>query len=164
MTEILGLDIGRVIIAGGDGTGDTDFHTGDHLRTPALPGALEAIAKLVSGRFGERVHLVSKCHSRIERRTREWLAHTRFSELTGIPEDRWHFCKERADKGPLCKALGITHFVDDRLENLQYAAEAGATHLYWFAPEDEPAPADAPPHTRVRGWAELLAALNPGSA
>lgn len=159
MTEILGLDIGRVIIAGDSGPADTHFFTGDHLRTPAMPDALESIAKLVKDRFGERVHLISKCHSRIEKRTREWLAHVSFADVTGIGEDRWHFCKERRDKGPLCKALAITHFVDDRIENLQHAAEAGVTDLYWFNRDGDSAPEDAPEHVSVASWAELVDSL-----
>lgn len=159
MTNILGLDIGRVIIMGGDGTGDTDFHSGDHLRTPEVPDALEGIRKLVLGEFGENVHLISKCYSRIERRTREWLVHMKFAELTGITEDRWHFCKERVEKGPLCRNLGITHFVDDRLDNLQYAHEAGVENLYWFNPLTEPAPQDAPAHVSVASWHDLVTAL-----
>lgn len=158
MTEILGLDIGRVIIAGDSGPADTHFFTGDHLRTPPMDGALECIRRLVKDRFGENVHLISKCHSRIERRTREWLAHMQFTETTGIPEDRWHFCKERPDKGPLCKALGITHFVDDRLDNLRHASEAGVGHLYWFKPDGD-SPEDAPEHQRVNSWAELVSTL-----
>ena len=161
MTEILGLDIGRVIIAGDSGPADTHFFTGDHLRTPAMPDALDCIRKLVLAEFGENVHLISKCHSRIEKRTREWLAHVKFTETTGIPEDRWHFCKERRDKGPLCKALGITHFVDDRIENLHHAHEAGVTHLYWFNSNGEAAPDDAPEHVSVRDWLGLLDVLSP---
>ncbi|MCA8916825.1 MAG: hypothetical protein KDB90_15640 [Planctomycetes bacterium] len=159
MTEILGLDIGRVIISGGSGADDTDFHTGDHLRTPAMPGALEGIRRLVRDRFGDRVHLISKCYPRIEGRTREWLAHMKFADVTGVGPERWHFCKERNEKGPLCEALGITHFVDDRLENLQYGAEVGVANLYWFAPDDEPVPEGSPQTTRVKSWAELVAAL-----
>jgi hypothetical protein len=158
MTETLGLDIGRVIISGGNGTGDTDFHTGDHLRTPEVPGALEGVVKLAR-RFDGRVHLVSKCYSRIERRTREWLAQMNFAGLTGITESHWHFCKERPEKGPLCKALGITHFVDDRIDNLHHAHEAGVTDLYWFNPDGEAAPEGAPAHVSVKSWAELVQAL-----
>ncbi|WUJ72316.1 hypothetical protein OG809_03410 [Kribbella soli] len=44
----LGIDIGRVIIDGSSGPGDTSFFSGDTaamLRTPAVPGAFEAIAR-----------------------------------------------------------------------------------------------------------------------
>lgn len=159
MNEVLGIDIGRVIIEGGTGAGDTDFRTGNHLLTPARPGALEAIAQLATGRFKGDVHLISKCYPCIEKRTREWLERNRFAEVTGITPERWHFCKERADKGPLCRTLGITHFIDDRLENLAHAADAGVTSLYWFNPEREAALEGAPQHVAVASWAELLEVL-----
>ncbi|WP_202873561.1 hypothetical protein [Kribbella speibonae] len=81
----LGIDIGRVIIAGGSGAGDTSFFSGDTtamLRTPAVPDAFEAIARLVP-LFGE-AWLVSKCGPRVQERSLEWLRHHRFFERTAI--------------------------------------------------------------------------------
>ncbi|WP_350281357.1 hypothetical protein [Kribbella sp. HUAS MG21] len=111
----LGIDIGRVIIAGGSGAGDTSFSSGDAaamLRTPAVPGAFDAIARLVP-LFGE-TWLVSKCGPRIQRRSLDWLRHHRFFERTGIPEDNVRFCLQRPEKAIHCAELGITHFVDDK--------------------------------------------------
>src|SRR5690242_17898580 len=80
----LGVDIGRVIIAG-DGP-DTSFVGGteeEAIRAPAISGAFEALARL-RVHFSGRVWLVSKCGKRVEARTRTWLAHHRFFDVTGI--------------------------------------------------------------------------------
>ena len=86
----LGIDIGRVIIAGDgipDATGtfevskpggdhDTAFFEGDEaamLATPEVSGAFDSIAALVP-LFGGRVWLVSKCGPRVQARTLRWLA------------------------------------------------------------------------------------------
>lgn len=113
----LGIDIGRVIIAGGSGAGDTSFFSGDTtamLRTPAVPDALEAIARLVP-LFGE-AWLVSKCGPRVQERSLEWLRHHRFFERTAIPEGNVRFCLRRPEKAIHCAELGITHFVDDKVD------------------------------------------------
>lgn len=114
----LGVDIGRVIIAG-DGP-DTSFVGGseeDALRTPAIPGAFEALARL-RVRFGGRVWLVSKCGKRVEARTRMWLATHGFFEATAIDPEHLIFCRTRPEKAPICGSLGITCFVDDRWDVL----------------------------------------------
>lgn len=154
--ETLGIDIGNVIIAGGSAAADTDFFTGDHLRTPAMPGAFDVIARLVRERFGERVYLVSKAYKRVEKRTIEWLQHHDFAKATGIAPERWHFVRERIEKGPLCGRLGITHFIDDKAENLEYARQHGATQLYLFG-TSEPARLGHP----CPDWASLAALLLP---
>ncbi|HVY84642.1 MAG TPA: hypothetical protein VG943_05890, partial [Caulobacterales bacterium] len=58
--EVLGIDIGGVIIRRFGDRSDTSFQK-DFLKTPAVEGALETIRHLVDRRFGPRVHLVSKC-------------------------------------------------------------------------------------------------------
>src|SRR5438105_6023370 len=72
----LGIDIGRVLIAGGEG-GDTAFFgrsEEEALETSAVVGAFDSVARLVP-LFEGRVFLVSKCGSKIQRRSRAWLEH-----------------------------------------------------------------------------------------
>jgi hypothetical protein len=139
----LGIDIGKVIINGPahpEG-GDTAFFTGDTarmLRTPAMPGAFEAIARLVT-LFDGRVWLVSKCGERVERRTLQWLEHHDFAGRTGIPPEHVRFCRQRRDKAIHCAELGITHFVDDTLE-VHDALRGLVPHLYLFGPMAPGAP------------------------
>lgn len=128
----LGIDIGRVIIDGSSGSGDTSFFSGDTaamLRTPAVPGAFAAIARLVP-LFGE-AWLVSKCGPRVQRRSVEWLRHHRFFEVTGIAEGNVRFCLRRPEKAIHCVDLGITHFVDDKPDVIA-AITPVVPHRYLF--------------------------------
>jgi hypothetical protein len=131
----LGIDIGRVIIDSPPGE-DTAFFHGDQatmLRTPAVPGAVEAISRLVK-LFEGRAWLVSKCGARIQRRSLEWLRHHRFFELTGIAEGNVRFCLRRPDKAIHCAELGITHFVDDNTE-VHAALRDVVPNRYLFGPQ-----------------------------
>ncbi|MEV0290912.1 hypothetical protein AB0H36_42865 [Kribbella sp. NPDC050820] len=127
-----GIDIGRVIIDGSHGAGDTSFFSGDTaamLRTPAVPGAFEAIARLVPS--FEDAWLVSKCGPRVQQRSLEWLRHHRFFERTGIAEGNVRFCLQRPQKAIHCAELGITHFVDDKPDVIA-AITPVVPHRYLF--------------------------------
>lgn len=116
----LGVDIGGVIIDSKRKETQKLFASSDYLKTPAVPGALGALNRLASTVFYERLYVVSKCDEARELKTRAWLVKHKFYELTGIPEDRVRFCRERRDKAQICNKLGITHFIDDRLEVLGF--------------------------------------------
>lgn len=160
----LGVDIGRVIIAGSAAGGpDTAFLRGGldaALRTPAVPGAFDALA-LLTERFAGRVWIVSKCGVRIEARSLAWLGHHDLWTRTGIPQDNVRFCRRRADKAPICAELGITHFLDDRADVL--AAMRGVVpHLFLFATQ-------AGEHERewltpVADWPAALQVVRPDDA
>ncbi len=157
MIEKLGVDVGGVIIDRVNDNTDTSFFGDNYLRTTAVPGAFEALARLNAGRFEGQIHLVSKCGPRIEARTRTWLAHHGFHATTGIPETHLRFCRRRPDKGPICAALGISHFVDDRLEVLTYLT--GVQRRYLFRPVETEVARHASAGldiTRVETWAQLL--------
>lgn len=135
-TEILGVDIGGVIIDRvNDGT-DTSFFSENYLQTTAVPEAFSALKNLVEKRFGENVHLVSKCGRKVSEKTLLWLAHHSFFDLTGIGKERVHFCRERHEKAGICEKLGITHFVDDRLEVLGNLTTVGALYLFQPRPDE----------------------------
>ena len=108
----LGVDIGRVIIGGGDQPGaDTSFLDGDEDRamaTPAVPGALETLPLLVQA-FSGRVWLVSKCGPKVQGRTRRWLRQHGFSQQTGIPMENLRFCLQRPQKADHARQLRLTH-------------------------------------------------------
>lgn len=160
----LGIDIGRVIIgpAGGHGVADTSFLSGsdeDAMRTPRMPGAFEAIQRLTEV-FGGRVWLVSKCGPRIESRTRRWLKEHRFFDHTGVASGNLRFCRERPQKANHCRELGITEFLDDRLDVLSHLR--GITpRLYLFGPQRKDA---SPPEwtTHVLTWSEAERAIVEG--
>ena len=135
-TEILGVDIGGVIIDRvNDGT-DTSFFSENYLQTTAVPEAFSALKNLVEKRFGKNVHLVSKCGRKVSEKTLEWLTYHAFCDLTGIGQERVHFCRERHEKAGICEKLGITHFVDDRLEVLGNLTTVGSLYLFQPRPDE----------------------------
>jgi hypothetical protein len=135
--EILGVDVGGVIL---DFLRHLDselaFSGPRYLETPEIPDAIDSIARLNTGRFESRVYLVSKYLGDGPNRILEWLHERRFFEKTGIPPERFHPCKERHEKMPIARDLGITHFVDDRAEVLSYL-QGVVPHLYLFQDLDE---------------------------
>ncbi|GAA3345231.1 hypothetical protein GCM10020358_51500 [Amorphoplanes nipponensis] len=154
----LGVDIGRVIIGGSTvpGGSDTQFFSGDTARmlaTPAVPGAFDTLARLAP-RF-DQVWLISKCGERVQRHTRQWLDHHDFAARTGIPRDHLRFCLRRPDKAGHCAQLGITHFIDDKLD-VHQALRGVVAHRYLFGPQRTPPPAWVR-HTGT--WREVEAAI-----
>lgn len=154
----LGVDVGGVIIEPSDGDEDTSFFGANYLRTPPVAGVFEALAELVP-RF-DAAYVVSKCGAETELRTRHWLAHHDFHRRTGIGPERLRFCRTRPEKGPIAARLGLTHFVDDRLEVLGYLDTVG--HRYLFRPRPDEVTAHAAHLAgvhRVESWPELAATL-----
>jgi hypothetical protein len=165
MTPALGLDIGRVIISAGSGRGDTSFLDGDlaaALRTPPARDALPTIRDLVAA-FDGRVWLVSKAGPRVQDRTRRWLDHQRFWEVTGTRQEHLRFCRQRGEKTAIARELGLTHFVDDRPDVL--APMVGVVRFrFLFGPQR----GAAPQHILVLDWqavaVAIRASLSPGTA
>jgi len=139
----LGIDIGRVIIDGSSHPqgGDTAFFQGDEatmLATPEMPGAIDAITRLVE-QFDGQAWLVSKCGERVQHRSLRWLANRDFFGRTGIPEANTRFCKKRPEKRIHAVDLGLTHFIDDKLD-VHEAIEDVVEHRFLFGPQRRPAP------------------------
>lgn len=155
----LGIDIGRVIITPGDDDADTSFLRGsleDALRTPPNEGMFDAVPELVR-RFEGRAWLISKCGPKIQDKTRRWLDHHRFFERTGIPPDHLRFCLLRPQKADHCRELGITHFIDDRVDVLE-ALSGIVPQRFLFGPQNagRPIPEGV---VRVLTWPDALAAI-----
>jgi hypothetical protein len=163
----LGLDIGRVIIDGGEhpSGSDTAFFDGDEqalLATPEMPGAVESIGRLVE-LFDGQVWLVSKAGRRVQERTLFWLGGHRFYARTGLRRGNVRFCLAREDKRLHCEELGLTHFVDDRPE-VHEAILGVVKHQYLFGPQRQRPPRYV---TSVRNWPVLerfITATLPASA
>jgi hypothetical protein len=166
MDDILGVDIGKVVVDGraNDRT-DTSFFGPNYLQTTAVPGAFEALRQLVCHRFGQNnVHLVSKCGKNIETKTREWLLHKDFYGQTLVREQNVHYCLTREAKAPICKELGITHFIDDNPEVLNYLV-GFVPNLYLFNPRRRALchyPGLRPKVQIFRSWAPLVEELRKG--
>lgn len=119
----IGIDIGRVIMTPvKGGKADTSFLSGSlerALRTPPSPGAFEGVSRLVQA-FEGQAWLISKAGPRVQDKTKRWLRHWDFHGVTKLPSNHVRYCLERQHKVGHCKQLCITHFIDDRLDVLQY--------------------------------------------
>ena len=158
MVEKLGVDVGGVITEGGN-----EMFTEQFLLAKQMEGAFDALTKLQS-RFGDRIYVVSKCGVRMQQKTVEWMNHHRFEHYTGIPRNQVEFCLERYQKGGIAERLGLTHFIDDRLEILGCLPEMVATRILF-----RPKPAEVKRFERfldsrvhqVQGWNDVLKLLLP---
>ena len=148
----LGVDIGGVVIQRRE-VGER----GGNVRDRAMPGAFEVLAALAS--HFAAIYLVSKAGPVGEARTRAWLQAVGFARLTGIDASRWRFVRERAHKAAVAAELGLTHFVDDRLEVL--GALDPAIRRFLFRSSERGYERDAPLElvrrqvVVVRSWPEL---------
>jgi hypothetical protein len=143
-----------------DGRPDTSFLDADErgaLEVPPTPHMFDVVPGLV-GRFGGRVWLVSKAGPRVERLTLRWLEHHAFYQRTGLRQDRVRFCRKREDKRAHAVALGLTHFIDDRVDVLGHLRGL-VPHLYLFGVQTQPIP-DWVRH--VADWPAVEAALSGG--
>lgn len=131
--HVLGIDIGGVIIDRINDNTDTSFFGDNYLNTTAVPNAFTVINELEK-RYNNNIVIVSKCGRRTEEKTRAWLDHHQFFEKTGVRNDALYFCRERHHKHGICKELGVTGFVDDRLEVLGYLQTV--TTKYLFQPSE----------------------------
>lgn len=135
-TNVLGVDIGGVIIDRINDNTDTSFFTENFLRTTPVSGVFVALRTLVDTHYGDRVFLVSKCGQAVQAKTFQWLDHYDFYRLTGIRRDHVYFCRQRSEKAGICKDLGITRFVDDRLEVLGTLLDLDVRYLFQPRPEE----------------------------
>jgi hypothetical protein len=154
--EALGIDIGGVIISRLRDATDTSFLSDNFLDTPAVPDALEVIRRLVNERFNGRVFLVSKGGPRIQAKTRRWLKHHRFFEVTGVKPKNVHFCLERSEKAQICRKLKITHFIDDRVDVLDSLRDV---NCLLFEPRGASGIARSSSIRRARSWSEIAEML-----
>jgi hypothetical protein len=135
-TEVLGVEIGGVIIDRINDKTDTSFFSENYLQTTAVPGVVESRRQLVEKRFGEHVYLVSKCGPKVEAKSLHWLDHHHFHQMSGVPSGNIRFCRERHENAGICRKLGITHFVDDRLEVLSHLTTVGKLFLFRPQPDE----------------------------
>ena len=160
--EILGVDVGGVIIDGSaNADTDTSFFGDNFLQTAAVKGAFEAIRELMDRRFGDRVFIISRCGSTGEAKTRAWFVAHRFHRITGIPVENLRFCRKRSEKAGICAKLGITHFIDDRLEIVGQLPD-GVVGKFLFRPKFKEVQRFAhllPRVQQVQSWQEVLDAL-----
>lgn len=145
----VGVDIGRVLIAG-DGPDSTFLGVPLEMAMAArsVDGAFEAVTVLVQRHDG-RVHLVSKCGPGVEKKTRAWLEHHGFYARTGLAPTQVWFCRERPEKARIAARLGLTAFVDDRLDVLSAMRAIVPRLVHFGVSETEPGLLPAPDWARA---------------
>ncbi len=158
MREALGVDFGGAVhdVTYKPGQPDTFLEGSfeEAMGTPAMPCAIEALARLVDA-FEGGVWVVSKCGPRVQNLTENWMDRHDFCALTGIDSNHLVFCWQRSDKASRCAELGITHFVDDRADVL-VTMEGIVTYRFMFASRGGQAPAGA---WRADNWQETEALI-----
>lgn len=158
--RVLGVDIGGVVLDSAHYDEDATPDGPVLVAASEIPGARTALMTLRDKLFGHEIFLVSKCGPRTEARARQWLAEEGFLDAIGISAANAKFCRHRSDKAGICAELGVTHFVDDRLEVLSYLDVVASRYL--FQPDlNEVAKfaAHLPLVTVVDGWPALCTAV-----
>lgn len=155
----LGVDIGGVIITPARKSGDTSFFSSGYLDTPAIDAAFSSIKYLHETVFPDRVYLVSKAKSGTAQKTRDWLSHLDFYNLTGLTPDKLFFCPTREGKAPIAKRLGLTAFLDDRVDVLGHLSLIDCRIL--FASKAEYMPDNPPQDLQPAiGWPAVVNILD----
>ena len=156
---VLGLDVGGVLVDRVAEGSDTSFFGGRPMDTPAVAGALEAIPQLVA-LFGHRVHIVSKAGPKIAELTRHWLGSHGTVGPHGIDPANVHFVRKRPEKHRVCDQLGVTHFVDDRLDVLGHLTSVDRRYLFTGGLGEHEPPGAVPDGVIVVGtWSRLVGLL-----
>ncbi len=131
MNARVGIDFGGVIVRSRKELRGEDTSLEDSAGSEvAHDGAYDAIRKIVSACDG-LVWIVSKAGPRVQARTLAWLDAVGFYSRTGLAPDHVRFCLQREEKEGICRDLGITHFIDDRVHVMQILRGA-VPHLYLF--------------------------------
>lgn len=104
---VLAVDIGNVLLDGERCDREVD-------------GAVKSLRRMADAGLRDRISLVSKCGERMRAVRMRRLREIEFFARTGVREDRVYFCDKRWEKAPISAGLGVTDFVDDKLEVLSY--------------------------------------------
>ena len=103
--KVLGVDIGGVIKSG-------SFPGGE------VPRSFESIKELKENGFFTKIFVVSRCFYSLRTDLLHWLEEHCFWERSGLTPDDIHFCCLTYQKKEISQKLGLTHFLDDRLNVL----------------------------------------------
>jgi hypothetical protein len=117
---------------------------------------LAAIGRL-TGLFGGRVWLVSKCGPHVQARTLRRLNAHDFYRRTGITPGHARFCRTRQNKRIHCQDLTLTHFVDDH-PDVHTAIRGTVDYQYFFGPQHRTVPGYGIPALTWHNLENLIAA------
>jgi hypothetical protein len=156
---VLGIDIGGVLVDRVAEGSDTSFFGDRPMETPMTDGSLDAVRDLV-GLFEGRVYIVSKAGPKIAELSRRWLGRHEFTGPSMIPIEHISFVRKRPEKHEVCEQLGITHFVDDRLDVLEHLRSVDRRYLFTGGLGSNEQPRSIPDAVvHVDSWSRLTALL-----
>lgn len=158
--QILGVDIGKVIVAGDTDSPERSMFGKGFLQSPEVDGAVEILKYLVSSPRWVQIYLISKCGEDMQKRTLSWLESHDFYGRTGIARENVHFCRERSDKAGIAKRLSVTHFIDDRIDILKSMPQQVRIKIL-FDPENKTKTRDD--MAIARNWQEVYSILTKSS-
>ena len=130
--NVLGIDVGGVIISKAGDDGDTSFFSDRYLETPPTEQVFEVLSRVVPN-FDDAL-IISKCGPNVQRKTMAWMDHHGFYDKTGIARGKFNFCLKRPDKVGIAQFWGVTHYVDDRIDIIR-SMKGIVPNLFLFAPE-----------------------------
>lgn len=163
-TEVLGVDIGQVIIEQRPKDQNLIFRGPNYLNSPEMPDAFRVLRRLRDERFGENILLVTRCWRVVQEKRIEWLDHHNFYERIGIPRVRPLYCWTPQYKAVVCRNLFISHFIDDDPRELIHLGGL-IPNLILFRPDqryvDEYARFVEQDTIRVESWQEIEKLLLP---
>lgn len=155
MVERLGVDIGGPVMASPNDL----FFSDRYLEVPMVPGVRSSLSRLRS-RFAAHIYLIS---TNIRRRPQalEILQKHRILDLVG--RDHVVMCDTDTAKANACRELGISHFVDDRIEVLELLVTV--TRRYLFISDSEAGTGPSLPSNTllVSSWSAIERDLLPAS-
>lgn len=111
--EVLGVDIGEVLIEQFPANPELSFLGPNYLNTPEMPDAFRVLRRLHDERFGDNIFLITRCRAKIRDKRIEWLDHHKFYERVGLPRMLPRYCWNPYNKSNVCYDLGMTHFIDN---------------------------------------------------
>jgi hypothetical protein len=128
--SVLGLDIGGVIRC--------RLNLDQPEPKVLVEGVTQAVGELMP-LFDGQVVIVSRRDRASRMSTLAWLLEQSFFQLTGVSPAAVTFVDERWQKANVCRELGVTHFVDNRLEVFEHMQKIEAVrHRYCLRLEDNP--------------------------
>ncbi len=134
--DILGVDIGEVLIAQSFHDPALSFRGENYLNSPEMPDAFRVLRRLRDERFGDSIFLITRCHRKLRDKRVEWLDHHKFFERTGLPRILPHYCWNPYNKSHVCHDLGMTHFIDNEPAELIHLEDL-IPNLILFHPKVE---------------------------
>jgi hypothetical protein len=130
------------------------------MATTAVEDAFVAVEILVDTFGKENVFIISKCGEVIEDKTRKWLVGNDLYPRTGFDLANLYFCRTRAEKAPLAEELGLTDYIDDHADVLQYM-KGIVERRYLFGPQRDETQDTTGLILVEAWWMEALTAILP---